>query len=31
MLTAGPLQDPSGIRQSITKKIIERLQKDKRY
>ena len=31
MLTAGPLQDPSGIRQSITKKITERLKKDKRY
>ena len=31
MLTAGPLQDPSRIRQSITKKVIERLKKDKRY
>lgn len=34
MLTAGPLQDlqdPSRIRQSITKKITERLKKDKRY
>lgn len=35
MLTAGPppgsVQNPSRIRQSITKKITERLKKDKRY